>query len=348
MSTEDGLETSGSPADEDVNAGKSSNPDDEQGGESSTSQQEPASMEEAVAKSLAAKPEGEEGEPAAAPGGEAEGGGEGGEGDAKKLETDTDKDKKPETEEELYKLPEDVKSAKGRERFEKIVASHKEATAKLESLNKEVQSFYQVLETSGASPKEFQDLIMFSHNVKAGNTDQALEFIERMRTELARQAGKPLPGVDLLEGYDDLKAEVEEMKISPERAIELAKVRRDQERRQQAEDADKAQQDQQATANAEIEQGKTDIRAKVAEWKKNDIDFPAKLDLIIEKAQSLGDIPPALWARTMEIFYDGLSHIKATPKPTNRPLSNQGGGGGSREASSMEDAIGLALKKTAG
>ena len=350
----EGQETSGSPADKDATEVSSTPADGNE--DSSTSKTEPETLEDAVSSALAGASDDEEGAaPKVEPEGDAEGDDKSGEGEQAKSATDDgasdgdgDDAGKSDDDKDLHKAPEGL-SEKGKVRVEKLVAANKESVAANDELNQKVDSFYQVLERSGANPQEFKDLIEFSHNVKSGNTEKAMQFLETQRTALALNAGLDVPGVDPLEGFDDLKEKVSSMALPKEDAIEIAKGRRDDQRRVDEAAEAEAAQNQSTTSVAAIEQGKKDVSTLIASLKSSDIDFPAKFDLLMAKAETLGTLSPERWGPSLQLYYDGLSHVQATKdlKPKPQPLTNNGGGGGTREASSLAEAVSMSLEKSA-
>jgi len=139
----------------------------------------------------------------------------------------TDQPKAPE--QEVAELLDGVKSERGRERI-------KQAFAEKKQLEQEIGSFREMVRSTGMSPQQFAQTLEFGRLVSSGdekNIRMALEMIEDQRAMLYQKLGVEAPGVDLLQGHDDLKKAVDNMEITRERAVELAKYRKQQQEVQQ-------------------------------------------------------------------------------------------------------------------
>lgn len=340
----------------------------------------PASELEAVEAALGqpdGQAEGGEGgedgdEPPAGETGEAEDGeAPKGEKDGEDGEGDEAEGTKPAADEDIYSVPKDLEAPgkeKTRERFERLVAGHKEMKREREALGEQVRAFQQVVQLSGASPQEFQELITFSSLVKSGdpaNLQKALGMIEHYRGQLAAALGQELPGVDLLSEHTDLRDAVQNLEITRERALELATMRNRQ--RQDAaareEQARRAQGQQQVAQTAQ--QAIQELNHLDRYWQTNDPDFTVPgpdgkslRDILLEKAREVAAAMPNrpdAWGPTMLQHYQTLkwamSQAKTrtpTPGRHQQPLRPSGAaGGGRREPKSELEAIEQVLGNSA-
>jgi len=355
---ETGLATSDSPADDnitqDVNEASSTSTD---GNEESSTSSEPKSLNDALEQGLKALSGDKEG-------GESEqqknGEGEAAEVDVEKEgKAENPDDKKAEDgkadENELYQMPEGL-STKGQERFQKLVELNKEKDTILQQHEERVQTleqdhadFQEVIKFSGATPEEFEQLMQYSNKLKNGDLEGAFEILESQYKSLALSLGKSDAGVDLLEGFDDLKEAVDSLHITEKHAIELANARRSKmsadaaAAKQQASDAQTQHADPVATAQQ-------NIVALVNGWKGKDIDFDVKYPTLMKKAKEISSkYAPENWEQALTDFYEGMSVPKteAPVKKTNQPLRPGGGGAKNRTPTSMAEALELGLGKGA-
>jgi len=137
-----------------------------------------------------------------------------------------DSETPPNAEQEESELLEGVKSERGRERIKQVFAERKQ-------LESDITEFRELVKSTVMSPQEFAQTLEFGRLINSGdekNLRVALEMIEGQRSMLYQKLGVEAPGVDLLAGHDDLKASVENMEITREKAVELAKYRKQQQR----------------------------------------------------------------------------------------------------------------------
>ena len=269
-------------------------------------------------------------------------------------------DSEPLSDEDLIApLPEDVK-AETRERFEKLAASYKEIKQESETiaqentlLKQDVDDFRGLLEYSGATPEEFNQLVEYSHLVKSGDLEGALKLLDEQRNSIAMMLGKPVAGIDLLADHADLREQVDQGLMPEEAAVELAAARNKQRMTEQAtlEQQRRMQAEQQTLAQQEAarEQAIQAIQAMDAQWSRNDIDYAAKQQQLVEKAREIAakyKDTPQLWPEALQLYYDSLSVAQQTTETTttgkkneHRPLRPAGGAGGEQAPKSSLEAL---------
>jgi hypothetical protein len=284
--------------------------------------------------------------------------------DGKPLEADDaakpkDDDKKPDadaapaiTDEDLVE-PEGL-SKKASERFQKLATGYKELQEELTVIRQESQGaleanqqFVAVMDEVGASPDSLNVYLDYMASIKTGNLEQAHKILSAELEELSVRMGKELPGVDLLKDHPDLLEDVDNFKITKERAVEIAKARRIQAHQEQQREQQQGQQQQvQAT-----EKAKNDGLAAVDEFCKKklaeDIDFKQKQAIIMESVggapsmlqEIIQGFPPNMWAKQLDFIYRSIKVAKpATRQQTPNPL-RPSNGKGEAEPTSMQDAI---------
>lgn len=242
---------------------------------------------------------------------------------ADKPAADPAQGKTPEQEE--AELLEGVKSERGKERIKAVFAEKKQ-------LESDITEFRELVKSTGMSAQEFATTLEFGRLVNSGdekNIRVALEMIETQRAALYQKLGVEAPGVDLLAGHDDLKQAVENMEITRDKALELAKLRKTQAdltQRQQAE-TERVQSQEQYRQTVQSAAGAMEAylqtRAKEA-------DHPARLKIIGEHFQNPANLQrfvqtfePKQWAAALQMMYDGIVVPKAAPTSQAQPLRSR-------------------------
>ena len=345
---EEGQVQSDSSTDTDVNE-ESSTPTDSNE-ESSTSEQETETAEDAISDALGLTDDAEgkadsdtDGDDAAADKDETKDG----EGKDAKPDEDANKDDKTDKDDELYKEPEGLKEQASK-RFQDLVSSHKEVSAQVMERDETIGEFRQMIDESGASPEEFNDLLRYSQMATSGDLEGALALLDGQRELLAQAMGKPLPGVDLLSDFPDLREKVDSFAITEDAALEMATSRRNTAKAEKQRTVQSEQQDQSEANQLQTDDAVTSITKLSNDWKANDIDYLAKHDRLMKRAAEIASkYPPREWAPMLEDYYNVLTEVNAstntTRKSTNQPLRPGGGSGGSKEPGSSADAISQAL-----
>jgi len=243
-------------------------------------------------------------------------------------------------------LPDDVKE-KTRERFNKLVESHKALSTELETYRSENEGFREVINYSQATPEEFNQLIEYSRLVKTGDLKAALNMLDEQRAQIARLLDEPVAGVDQLADFPDLKQRVEQMELSQEDALEIAALRRREAAIREQQRASIQQQEQLTTQQQAVDQASQAIVQMVNQWQANDIDFPRKQEKLLAKAQEIAEnYPPNLWQQALKDYYDAMQVVPAPAPETPaspQPLRPQSGGGGKPVPRSMLQAVEQAL-----
>jgi len=278
---------------------------------------------------------------------------------AVKPDVDSDNDDKPNdalNEDDFLKdLPKDTKKETAerfnvmRENYTALKNETLEITGERDALQEDVTGFKEIIDSSMASPDEFNELIDYSRMVKSGDIQGAMQVLDKHRSHLAKLTGATVEGVNQLEGHPDLQEQVDDYSITPEIAIETAALRnksamqaKQQEQHSQNQNNEAQQQKaQQDKYVADAQQAQSVITQLSQQWQKNDPQFALKQTMLIEKApEIMKGYPPHLWAQATQDFYNTLQVAKPSPrKNTNQPLRSSGGNGGSQVATSSLDAV---------
>lgn len=268
-----------------------------------------------------------------------------------------DKAKKP-TDAELFKMPEGLKKD-GQARFQKLVEATKAERAEREKVETQlaereqtVTGFRKILEETHTGPEEMSMLLEYNRMVKTGDLEGALKVIDEQRRQIAQALGRPVDGVDLLEGYDDLKAEVKDEQITPERAAEIATARREREAARRADEQRRRGEQSEGQRKQVREKALTAISEFASRKSKEDVDYKKKEDILLAAVERISKkFPPEHWLAALEEAYEAIT-ITATAavpgngagaKPNEQPLRPNSGGGGVAKPTSMGAAIDQAL-----
>ena len=234
----------------------------------------------------------------------------------------TDQPKAPE--QEVAELLDGVKSERGRERI-------KQAFAEKKQLEQEIGSFREMVRSTGMSPQQFAQTLEFGRLVSSGdekNIRMALEMIEGQRAALYQKLGVEAPGVDLLQGHDDLKRAVDGMEITRDRAVELAKFRKQQQDAQQMQQVQHQTAQQQHEYQQQVQQATQSMEAYL-QTRANEVDHPARIKVITEHFKNpenlqrfVSTYQPHQWADTVRLMYDGI-HIPRQASAQQQPIRSR-------------------------
>ncbi len=219
----------------------------------------------------------------------------------------------PNAEQEESELLEGVKSERGRERIKQVFAERKQ-------LESDITEFRELVKSTGMSPQEFAQTLEFGRLINSGdekNLRVALEMIEGQRSMLYQKLGVEAPGVDLLAGHDDLKASVENMEITREKAVELAKYRKQQQEVAQRQQLQQQTQQSQQQFQQQVHQAAGAMEAYL-DTRKNEVDHTARMKVIGDHFRNPTNLQkfvetyrPEQWAATIQMMYDNIQ----VPKP---------------------------------
>lgn len=229
-------------------------------------------------------------------------------------------DRTPEQEE--AELLAGVKSERGKERIKSMLAGKRQLQADL-------NEFREMVVSTGMSPDQFAQSLEFGRLMNSDReTDKrtALAMLDDVRAELVKELGIEAPGVDPLADFKDLQEAVENMEITKERAIELAKYRRRDammerrtQTRQAAEQENQAYQQQVAQAASVAEQ--------YFRTREKEPDYPQKMKQIHQwfanednKREFIQTYEPRQWFAAFRMMYDNIRVVQPTGA---RPISSR-------------------------
>lgn len=238
-----------------------------------------------------------------------------------------------------------------KERFGMVVTALKDRTHQLQQVTGDLDTMLDSIQQTRATPAQYKqalDYLTLVNSDSAEDKQKALEFMQREIRALAVMIGKPVPGVNFLEGHQDLIQEVGEGKITPQRAMEIAAAREHNKRNAEVTQRVTAANNEQQTRQQVEARGRAELNA-LEQALKADPAYPAKRKILVESLRPVfAQIHPSQWAATFKRAYDNLpapvapvAPAPAAPvvkAPANTPLraSNPAGGQVAAPASALE------------
>lgn len=220
-----------------------------------------------------------------------------------------------------------------KERINTLIDMVKTRTADFERVNTEHQEVLGYIKDTGASPQQFADSLTYLRLVNSPNPadkEAALGIMQREIAALARIIGKPVPGVNMLEGHDDLIADVGAGRLSMERAAEIA-AGREQRAFQQRQAQGAQQHDQETQAMAQARTAAKNQLDALDTTLRRDPDYARKRPIVVAQMKPIfAQLHPSQWAGAFKNAWDALGTLppaaarQAAPAagkvPANTPL----------------------------
>lgn len=235
-------------------------------------------------------------------------------------------------------------STQAQQRFRELANSAKENKQNFDKLQEETVAFREMVADAQITPQDMLDLLDYGKAIRSGDFGRAREVLQAQMRQLAIATGETFDPVDPLSAHPDLRAAVNEMEITEKHALELARARDiDAARQGQQQRQQQALQQTQQQAEA-TQQAFNQVAVMANGWRTNDIDWPAKQDFMMAKANEIQQsYPPHLWTRMIQDVYDTYSkaiQAAAQGKPrTPQPLRPGAKAGGQSAPASLHEAM---------
>lgn len=246
---------------------------------------------------------------------------------------------------------------KAQARFQEVIGTLKERDAQLASLTttaKELatarDAILDVMKDARCGQNDLAGYLEFHSMLTSGDPrqlEEAVRIVENQRAALYKALGREPEGggVDLLAEHADLKADVEESRITRERALEIVSARNAEAARQQQANQQRSQQQTVQQKQKVAEDALGSIEAWTKEISKSDLDYKSKEDILLPQIEGImKEYPPQLWLATFKRLYAGIVVQKPITQNSGRnPLRPSGGKPGAAEPGSMLEAISQGL-----
>lgn len=253
---------------------------------------------------------------------------------------------KPAAEDDPTAMPEGL-GQKAQERFQKLAGTVKELTQQTQALNEQVGYVRDTFQQHGITQPQFEQAAEVLGMLNKGDYRGALQVLDQQRQQIALALGEPLPGVDALAGFPDLRQRVDGLLMTEADAIELARHRQTQGyQRQQYEQQQSQQREQQGQQQA-IQTAQSAVDTWWKQTAATDIDAPAiEAKLLPHIPALLQGVPPAAWANVIQqqyrILKEAAGSFRRQPSPQGGgdPLRPTGSGSAPQQRpGSMEEAM---------
>ncbi len=211
------------------------------------------------------------------------------------------------------------------------------------------------LAETGLQADEFSAVLNIGKMYKSSKPEDlqnALAQIDVLRADVAQRLGIAIPGIDPLEGHPDLKADVEALSITPERALEIAKLRRTATEATATSKEVQEQREHQATVTKAAQSMDEHLATRASQ--------PGHEAKINHIKQYFGDkdrlqafvktYRPDQWQAAVTMMYDSYTPpiTTITAAPTPQPLRPSSSGVGVRVSTgpvSADSAVGNAMSQ---
>jgi hypothetical protein len=243
-------------------------------------------------------------------------------------------------------MPEGL-SPKAQERFQTLANTNKQLTAQVAEFQPIVESAKQLQATfqqNGVKREQFDQAMEVVGLMNRGDLQGALRVLDEQRALISMALGKPLPGVDALGSFPDLRAAVDNFQITEEHALELARGRTVQ--NQQHQQSQRLQQDAQVQQQAQQdhESGVQAVDTICKRLQQNDLDYAVIEPMLLKEIQGglLQNIPPSQWARIVEKTYGLIKQTASTVRssgPSTSVLRPTGGESPRQTPKTMHEAM---------
>ena len=227
----------------------------------------------------------------------------------------------------------EVKSERGQSRIRELLSGHKVLQQEYDSVREENKKISETLAQTGLPPEGLArvfDVCRLMASDDENDLKVALKTLDETRADICKRLGIAQPGINPLDDFPDLLQAVEEMEITQDKAMELAKLRRMQVTRQQEAQQQQAafrQQQEYAQRVKGFSQAATALfgqlaasdpaykakEAKIAEALRN----PAFVQNMIAKFQ------PEQWLDQLKFMYDNIQIAPQVPVRRATPISSR-------------------------
>jgi hypothetical protein len=228
-----------------------------------------------------------------------------------------------------------VKGLKPRaqERFRQLTEKVKESEERARTFEADISEFREMVKSTGMQPQEFAQTLEFGRLMNSGSEEDlkvALQMVEQQRELICKQLGIEAPGVNALSDFPDLAADVDNLAMTKERALEVAKYRRQQAVQQAAQRSQQQEREAEQKWQEDIKTV-TDAATSYFATREKEADFPAKLAIIKSKFEDpafmsnfVATYQPQQWFGAMKMMYDTIQVPPARNNaPTNQPIRSR-------------------------
>lgn len=204
-----------------------------------------------------------------------------------------------------------------KERIHTLVDRVKTAETKLTETTRDLDNMLGAVVNTGATPQQYQQSLAYLQLVNSpsrADKEKALEIMQGEIKALATMLGKPVPGVNFLEGHDDLIQAVGRGQITQQHAMELAAARAAQGHVRQVEQRVTTQQTEQDQHAQAVQSGRQALVTLEAQLRRDPQFEAKKAQLVPILRPTFQKLHPSQWAGAFKQAYDAFV-LPAAPRP---------------------------------
>lgn len=220
----------------------------------------------------------------------------------------------------------EVKSERGQSRIRELLSGHK-------ALQQEFEAISSAVAATGLPPAEMAKVLDVCRLITSDDENElkiALQTLDATRADICKRLGIAQPGVNPLDDFDDLKQAVEQMEITEDRALELAKLRRLQSAKQQEFRQQQAVQQQQQEYARQVQGFSTAANALFRQLSVSDPMYKVKEAKIAEALRNpefvqnmIAKFQPEQWLDQLKFMYDNIQIAPQAPVRRATPISSR-------------------------
>lgn len=246
---------------------------------------------------------------------------------------------------DLLTMPEGL-GQKAQERFQRLATTNRELTERTQELDRQVSYVRETFQQHGIQREQFEQAVQFIGAINRGDLQSAQQLLVQQLQHISLLGGLPMPQIDPLSEFPDLRERVQTLQISEQDAIELARHRKGQALLQSRQQAQQQTEQQAAQRRQTYDRAKSDVDAWVKQQAASDIDWPAiEAQLLPELKNLLEGVPPESWLGVLKAQTNVLKRAASTFKasahaaPAPNPLRPAAAGASMRAPTSMHEAM---------
>ncbi len=229
------------------------------------------------------------------------------------------------------------------ERYRKLVGAIHSRDAKIEKAEAELTKLHAIEEQAkvtsermqnwekyvagtGASEQELATTFTYLSDLHSNDPNRMRRAFDMLQSELSglsRILGIKPTGVDPLGAYPDLRQRVDNNEVDEDTALEIARLRANQDRVAQSQNAAAESARQTAAKAAAMETAQRGVQATLETFRKADPLYDSKIAQL-EQSGTLAaigkDFPPSAWGKAIEMAYRAVPGVVQRPAPSPQPL----------------------------
>ena len=236
------------------------------------------------------------------------------------------------TDEELIRA---IPSERGRSRIQQIVAERQQAL-------QASQNFLEAVTGAGYDDETFSQVLQLGRWISSPDREdrvRAMQFLETVRENIAKDIGEPVEGKDVLD--PDLREKVNNLELTEDGALEILRARRQLQSQKADAEALQRFRDQQTANDQAIQQGRNVVVQTLAAHKQ-ELDYAPRIRAVRDWLQHPANMQqiinqgPANWGNAVEFLYRNIAVQKQRPS-SPQPLTSTTMRRGTAETSNPRD-----------